>query len=788
MRPAALRRAPSVVGVVLLALVAAGGQRTAATTGGSDPASASAPHVDHYVNPVSTPDAPSFPDPSVILSKNGFWYAYATSDPVRAGGPVPQIPILRSRDLVRWTRVGEVFPDARPSWISGTAGLWAPDIRYLDGRYVLYYVATDTTAVPGTVDSAIGVATAPTPVGPWTDSGGPLVAPRPGNGSFLGTIDPAGFTDRQGRHWLYWSSFNGGGFVTRLSGDGLRTVGAPKQILIDNRYEGIYVVSHGGWYYAFASSTNCCAGPVTGYTVFAGRSRAPDGPFVDKGGVSLDTSRVGGTQVIAPYGNRWIGTGHNAVVTDDSGQDVFVYHAIPRSNPYLEPTINRRPMLVDRLDWIHGWPLVRAGRGASDTPQPAPVTSGVLHDRFSSAHLRSSWRTVAGRWRRHVELDSGGYVSSRSAGAATLLSSRPVPANRSMLADVRLRPSGASVGYTVGYAGPRDAVAIRLDRPRHALVVDVVRGGRHTRTLSALPAGFSYDTWHVLATRVHGLRVTASVSSDNLNDPVATANVRLPRTSPATRPASRPVALVTAGPADVDNVVVARLAVPVTARAPLPRPGAPLPRFSTAFGATTVPAGWTWVRQDPAAHVAGGALVWPVENADLNNEPADAGILLHAAPLHDWVAQTKVTLPLGVDTVRNFQQAGIAAYVNDDDIARRDTVAIYNTRQIEFNRKTVYQGTPVSSGTVLGHSAPTVWLRLYAHRTGAGVWKVRAASSTDGRHFDFGGTWVFAAGDVPSIGLVSLGNVDPKVPAATARFDSVRVWRLASPTSAGFPR
>jgi arabinan endo-1,5-alpha-L-arabinosidase len=784
-----LRRSLPITAAVLLAMVAAGAQRTVATTAGStSPAPTSSAHVDHYVNPVSTPDAPSFPDPSVILGKDGFWYAYATSDPVAAGGVFPQLPILRSRDLVTWKRVGEVFPGARPAWISDTAGLWAPDIRYLDGHYVLYYVATDTTAVPGTVDSAIGVATAPTPTGPWTDSGDPLVAPRPGNGSYLGTIDPAGFTDRQGRHWLYWSSFNGGGFVTRLSSDGLRTVGTPKQILIDNRYEGIYVVSHGDWYYAFASATNCCAGPVTGYTVFAGRSRAPDGPFVDKEGVSLNTSRVGGTQVIAPYGNRWIGTGHNAVVTDDSGQDVFVYHAIPRSDPYLEPTINRRPMLIDRLDWIHGWPLVRAGRGASDTVQRAPVTSGALQDRFSSAHLRPGWRAVAGTWRRHVELDSGGFVSSRSAGAAILRSVRRTPANRSMLADVRLRPSGASVGYTVGYAGPRDSVSIRVDRPRHALVADVVAGGRHHRTVRALPAGFAYDTWHVLATRVHGRLVTASVSADNLNDPVATVDVRLPRTGPGTDAASRPVALVTTGPADVDNVVVARLARPVTARAPLPELGAPLPRFSTGFGGSTVPAGWNWVRQDAAAHVADGALVWPVENADLNNEPADAGILLHAAPLHDWVAQTKVTLPLGVDTVRNFQQAGIAAYVDDDDIARLDTVAIYNTRQIEFNRKTVYQGTPVSSGTVLGHSAATVWLRLYAHQTAAGIWKVRAASSTDGRHFDFGGTWVFGPGDVPSIGLVSLGNVDPKVPAATARFDSVKVWRLASPTSAGFPR
>lgn len=102
-----------------------------------------------FTNPVSTPDAPSFPDPSVIHGKDGFWYAFATSDPVSAGGPFPQIPILRSRDPVHWTRIGEVFPGARPAWITDTAGLWAPDIRFLDGHYVLYYVATDTVAIQG---------------------------------------------------------------------------------------------------------------------------------------------------------------------------------------------------------------------------------------------------------------------------------------------------------------------------------------------------------------------------------------------------------------------------------------------------------------------------------------------------------------------------------------------------------------------------------------------------------------------------------------------------------------
>jgi arabinan endo-1,5-alpha-L-arabinosidase len=786
-----LRRQLTATAAVAVVLVAGAAQSASSAGGGRTTSMSQARSADAattYVNPVSTPDAPSFPDPSAIHGKDGFWYAYATSDPVRAGGAFPQIPILRSKDLVHWTRVGEVFPGQRPSWISDTAGLWAPDIRFLDGRYVLYYVATDTTAVGGTNDFAIGVATSRTPTGPWKDSGGPLVAPRPGNGSFLGTIDPAGFTDRQGHHWLYWSSFNGGGFVTRLSRDGLHTVGDPKQILIDNRYEGIFVVAHGPWYYAFASSTNCCAGPVTGYTVFAGRSRAPDGPFVDKDGVSLNTSRVGGTQVIAPYGNRWIGTGHNAVVTDNSGQDWFVYHAIPRDDPYLEPTISRRPMLVDRLDWIDGWPLVRAGRGASDMAQRAPVTAGIVNDRFTSGTLHPRWRVLSGDWVRRSGVVSGGYVRQRSSGGAALVSHRLLPRQRSVLADVRLRPSGASVGFSAAYARRGDQVSVRVDRARQALVVDVVRNGRHGRVIDALPADFGYDTWHVLSARLHRSRVTASVSADYLNDPVATVTARLPRSGPVASVGSRRLALVTTGPADVDNVTAARLARPVTRRAPLPRTGTFLPRYSTGFDGTTIPAGWTWVREDPAAHVANGALVWPVENGDLNNDPADAGILLHAAPAHDWVAQAKVTLPLGVDTVRNYQQAGIAAYVNDDDIARLDTVAIWDTRQIEFNRKLLYQGTPMSSGTVLGHSADTVWLRLYAHLDSIGEWKIRAASSTDGRHFDFGGTWVFAAGEVPRIGLVSLGNTDPSVPVATARFDSVKVWRLASPTSAGFPR
>src|SRR6478609_1279339 len=309
----------------LAVLLAAVGLTTAV------PASASrmpsAPAHTAYDNAVSDSFSDTFADPSVIRGRDGWWYAYATSDPLKAGDPPGAIHMARTRDWSSWEYLGTVF-DARnrPSWATPTAGLWAPDIRYVAGRYVLYFTVTDTTLNPGD-DSAIGVATAPTPVGPWASSDKPVVAPRPGNGGFLWTFDPAGFTDVQGRSYLYYGSYNGGLWVTQLTADGLTPVGSATQVAIDNRYEGSYVVRHDGWYYLMGSAANCCAGPTTGYSVFAGRSRSPLGPFVDADGISLLASAVGGTTVLTQNGNAWIGAGHHAIATDTTGQTFIVYHA-----------------------------------------------------------------------------------------------------------------------------------------------------------------------------------------------------------------------------------------------------------------------------------------------------------------------------------------------------------------------------------------------------------------------------------------------------------------------------
>jgi arabinan endo-1,5-alpha-L-arabinosidase len=403
--------------------------------------------TDEYINPVSKGLADTFADPAVIKAKDGYWYAYGTTDPLREGEKqFHTIPIARSDDLVNWVYVGDAFNASnRPRWAAEDGNLWAPDIRYMNGKYYLYYVVTETKVTPDRGDNAIGVATAPTPTGPWTDSGKPVVGPRRGGpgDNIKWTFDPSEFTDKDGTRYLYYGSYYGGIWVTRLSDDGTRAVGDPEMVAIDNRYEGAYVIKHDGYYYLFASSANCCAGPTTGYSVYVGRSQSPTGPFRDRQGVSMEASRVGGTIVMTPNGNEWVSTGHNAITTDLSGQDWFVYHAINRRDPYLDEPfgINERPMLIDRLDWIDGWPTVRGGGWASASWQPAPVTDGRVNDTFNSdASLDDDWKPVGGDWRLVVGQRDQGYVREQTTSdrQAFLIAQASLPHDVRAEADLRI--------------------------------------------------------------------------------------------------------------------------------------------------------------------------------------------------------------------------------------------------------------------------------------------------------------------------------------------------------------
>ena len=389
-----------------------------ATTGGT------------YRNPLPLvlPDghrAESCADPTAIHGQQAgdtHWYLYCTSDVIDSsevgpdGAPVLHtLPTYTSTDLVHWSFVGDAIT-AKPSWATGF--LWAPDVVWEDGHYLMYFAVSDTSLPGG--GAAIGVATSTGPTGPWTVSQTPAVAPEDAPccpGSRRAVIDPEVVT-AGGTSYIYFGSYFGGISARTLSADGLTSDPASETpIAIDNRYEGSLVVQHDGWWYLMASATNCCNGPLTGYAVFAARSRSPLGPFVDKDGVSVLAGRVGGTPVLAQNGNRWVGPGHNTVVTDFAGQDWTIYHAVDRSDPYYAGQVGytKRPGMLDPLDWVDGWPTVRGGAGPSDRPVPVPAAQPTqvggyvvdpvddpepgavvakLSDDFSGSSLSSQWTWV----------------------------------------------------------------------------------------------------------------------------------------------------------------------------------------------------------------------------------------------------------------------------------------------------------------------------------------------------------------------------------------------------------
>lgn len=83
--------------------------------------------------------------------------------------------------------------------------MWAPDAAFKNGTYYLYFPAKDRQGA-----FRIGVATSKTPMGPFK------AAPQPIRGSF--SIDPAVFTDDDGKTYMYFGGIWGGQLQRNVTG------------------------------------------------------------------------------------------------------------------------------------------------------------------------------------------------------------------------------------------------------------------------------------------------------------------------------------------------------------------------------------------------------------------------------------------------------------------------------------------------------------------------------------------------------------------------------------------
>ena len=301
-----------------------------------------------YTNPIIT--FSSAADPTVIRTDEGF-YLYATQTNSY------WIPIYFSKDLVNWEFKRSAFRNAtkpKPDVLPGGGAFWAPEIRYINGKYVLYFSWAKWG--DGSI-SYTAVATSDSPVGDFLNAKPLLITDDFGSNC----IDQF-YYEEDKKKYMFVGSFNGI-YVTELTDDGLSVKrgadGKPvlKKQVCGRAFEGTNIYKKGKYYYLFASINNCCPnnGMDSKYKVVVGRSENLLGPYVDrKGKDMLDNSWE---LVLEGDGETFFGPGHNSIIIpDDAGTDWMIYHSYVKENG----TVGGRLGMLDRIVWsADGWPTIK---------------------------------------------------------------------------------------------------------------------------------------------------------------------------------------------------------------------------------------------------------------------------------------------------------------------------------------------------------------------------------------------------------------------------------------------
>jgi len=384
-------------------------------------------------NPILPGD---FPDPSVVQVGDTYWATATTSN----WGPV--FPLLKSKDLAHWELVGHVFPDGRPTWADYY--FWAPEISQEGGKTYVFYTAHRRGG-----NLSVGVASADTPAGPYHDHG-PLV------GQPDGSIDAFPMRDENNQLYLIWKEDgNSVGQPTpiwaqRLNDDRTALLGEKQELFRNDSaweaglVEGVSIVHHAGYFYAFYAGNGCCGSGCT-YATGVARARNLLGPWekYDKNPILVNN-------------DTWKCPGHGTVVQRD-GRWFLLHHAYDgQSLQYVG-----RQGVLSEFTWnTAGWPEFE---GRSTTVGAArTLTTHNLTDEFNKTALLPTWqwpvehkptfRVQDGKLRLTASPEGSGAVL----GQPTYTATYTVTAT---LLNPAALPAGATAGLTA-HGDPDNALAL----------------------------------------------------------------------------------------------------------------------------------------------------------------------------------------------------------------------------------------------------------------------------------------------------------------------------------------
>ena len=329
---------------------------------------ASSAAVPLFTNPV-VPDPADTPDPGVAFDPaSGRFFAATTTGNAPEGCFELRSSSIAS-PLAEWALHGVIFPpSALPAWIDpANPSCWAPELHNVSGGWRLVFVGRQRNGL-----LSVGVASADSPLGPFTDSGAPLV--QGGGAQPQGQIDPTIAADASGALFLVWKTDgNADGRPTPIraarlapnasalapgAGDWTQTQLITNDLPWEGRIvEAPWVVRRGGAFFLFYSGNGYGAGS---YAVGVARSASLLGPYEKRGAPILKT---------APS-NAFPGPGHCSVVAVGNFTAI-VYHAHSDAS-------SKRHLMLDVLAWRGDgkggeWPEMASGLPQpGEGPQPLP--------------------------------------------------------------------------------------------------------------------------------------------------------------------------------------------------------------------------------------------------------------------------------------------------------------------------------------------------------------------------------------------------------------------------------
>lgn len=309
--------------------------------------------TDRWGKPAELGELPNNPvlpgfhaDPEIVYSNlTGKYYIYSTTDGQPGWGGW-YYTAYSSSDLKDWTYEGIVLDlkSNQVSWADGNA--WAPAIeekKTKDGyRYYLYFSGNPKNGG----GKQIGVATADSPTGPFTDLGHPMITESPTGGGQQ--IDVDVFTDPvSGKSYLYWGNgYMAGAELNKdmvsIKKKTLKVLTPEGGTLQDYAYrEAPYVFYRNGLYYFMWSVDDTGS---ANYHVAYGTAKSPLG-LIQVASDPIVTIQNPEKEIYGPA--------HNSVICKPGTDEWYiVYHRINKH--YLDKSLSpgtHREVCIDRLEF-----------------------------------------------------------------------------------------------------------------------------------------------------------------------------------------------------------------------------------------------------------------------------------------------------------------------------------------------------------------------------------------------------------------------------------------------------